>query len=72
MKIYYKIKNRINTYWGKPAVIPSYEFKRATLNDYKEKFALKIFVETGTFTKIKGGYIVDGVGHSSRTRQVPL
>ena len=50
IKIYYKIKNKINTYWRKPAVIPSYEFKRATLNDYKKKFGLQILVETGTFT----------------------
>lgn len=33
----------------KPAEVPEYEQKRAILKGYKEKYALKILVETGTF-----------------------
>lgn len=33
----------------KPAEVPGYDQKRATLNVYKEKYALKTLVETGTF-----------------------
>lgn len=50
MRIYHKIKNKIITYLSKPVEIPSYQFKRAILNDYKKKYSLNVFVETGTFT----------------------
>jgi hypothetical protein len=49
MKTYYRIVNKLNRMFVKPAVIPEYEQKRETLNAYKEKYGLKILVETGTF-----------------------
>ncbi len=49
MRLYNKIKNKINRYWNKSVEIPSYEVKRTTLNDYKEKYGLDVLVETGTF-----------------------
>jgi hypothetical protein len=49
MKLYYKIKNKINSYFLKPAIIPDYETKRALLKEKKEKYGLNILVETGTF-----------------------
>ncbi|MEJ7676473.1 MAG: rRNA adenine N-6-methyltransferase family protein [Segetibacter sp.] len=50
MKLYNRIKNKLNRYWNKPVEIPSYEVKRSALNDYKEKYGLDVLVETGTFT----------------------
>jgi hypothetical protein len=49
MRLYYRIKNKLNRIFIKPVDVPSYEQKRATLNVYKEKFSLKTLVETGTF-----------------------
>jgi hypothetical protein len=49
MKLYYKIKNKINSYFLKPVVIPDYETKRALLKEKKEKYGLNVLIETGTF-----------------------
>ena len=50
IKIYYKIIKKIKSFWVKPLEPPSYEFKRSILKNCKDKYGLKIFVETGTFT----------------------
>ena len=49
MKTYYRIINKLNRMFLKPAKVPEYGQKRETLNVYKEKYGLKILVETGTF-----------------------
>lgn len=49
MRLYYRIKNKWNSYFAKPVEIPSYETKRAILKDYKERYGLNTLVETGTF-----------------------
>jgi hypothetical protein len=49
MRMYYRIKDKLKRMFLKPAEVPSYEHKRAILNSFKEKYALKILVETGTF-----------------------
>lgn len=49
MKILRKIRRRILGPLNKNVVPPPYELKREILNSYKDKYALKIFIETGTF-----------------------
>ena len=49
MKLFYKVKYKIKSLFVKPSVAPSYETKRATLNEYKERYGLTVLVETGTF-----------------------
>lgn len=49
IKLYNKIKNKIKAYIKKPVVVPSYEVKKNTLNEYKKKYGLNVLVETGTF-----------------------
>jgi hypothetical protein len=49
MKILRKIKRKLLRPVSGKVVPPPYELKREILNSYKEKYALKIFIETGTF-----------------------
>ena len=49
MRLYNRIKNKLNSFFAKPVVVPSYEVKRETLSSYQKKFGLKTLVETGTF-----------------------
>ena len=49
MNLYYKIKNKIQRRLKNSVEPPSYEFKKATLNEYKNMYGLNILVETGTF-----------------------
>ena len=49
MKLFYKVKYKVKSLFVKPSVAPSYETKRATLNEYKERYGLTVLVETGTF-----------------------
>ena len=49
MKLYSKIKNKINGYFNQPIEPPTYETKREILNKFREEYNLQILVETGTF-----------------------
>jgi hypothetical protein len=49
MKILRKIKRKLLRPVSGKVAPPPYELKREILNSYKEKYALKIFIETGTF-----------------------
>lgn len=49
MKLYYRFVNRINRFLADPVQIPSYEEKRATIGNYKNRFGITVLIETGTF-----------------------
>jgi hypothetical protein len=42
MNLFNRIKNKIQQNFLKPVEVPSYEIKRATLKDYKEKYGLNV------------------------------
>ncbi len=49
MNIFIRIINKLSRLLTKPAFIPSYEFKRAEIDHYRQNYNLNVLVETGTF-----------------------
>ncbi|MBC7850818.1 MAG: hypothetical protein H7Y31_13840 [Chitinophagaceae bacterium] len=49
MKLYNRIKNKLNTLLSKEVTAPTYEFKRQRINDMRTKYGINVLVETGTF-----------------------
>lgn len=49
MRLYYKLKHKLSTFFAISNKVTSYEEKREIIKNHKEKYNIKHFIETGTF-----------------------